>query len=34
LLQQNPPVFNWGCWLTQADLYKGYRMVAVVLHFK
>ena len=29
LLQQNPPVLNWGCWLTQVVLYNGYKMVVV-----
>ena len=26
LLQQNPPVINWRCWLTQVDLYSGHKM--------
>jgi len=30
LLQQNPPVLNWGCRVTQADLYNGNRMVLYV----
>ena len=31
LLQQNPPVLNWGCWLTQVFLYNDRNMVTVVL---
>ena len=27
LLQQNPPVLNWGCWLTQIVLCNGSKMV-------
>jgi len=27
LYQQNPPVLNQRCWLTQADLYNSHRMV-------
>jgi len=30
LLQQNPPVLNRGCRLTQVTLYNGYKMVVVV----
>jgi len=30
-LQQNPPVLNWGCWLTQVFLYNDRNMVIVVL---
>ena len=28
LLQQDPPVLNWGCWLTQVVLHNG-RMTVV-----
>jgi len=31
LLQQNPTVVNWGCWLRQIVLYNGHKMVVVVL---
>jgi len=31
LLQQNPPVLNWECLLTQVVLYNGRKMVLVVL---
>ena len=31
LLQQNPPVLNWGCRLTQDVLYNGRKMVVVVV---
>jgi len=27
MYQQNPPVLNWRCWLTQVDLYSGRKMV-------
>jgi len=27
LLQQNPPVLNWGCQLIQVDQYNGRKMV-------
>jgi len=27
LLQQNPPVLNWGCWLAQVILYNGRKLV-------
>jgi len=30
LFRQNPPVLNWGCWLTQVDLCNGYQMVVVI----
>jgi len=30
ILQHNPPLFNWGCWLTQVDLYTGCKMVVCV----
>ena len=30
LLQQNPPVLNWGCRLTQVVLYNGRKTVVVV----
>jgi len=33
LHRQNPPVVNWRCWLTQADLYNGHKTVVVVLCF-
>jgi len=26
-LQQNPPIFNYGCWLTQGGLYNGCKML-------
>ena len=29
-IKQNPPVLHWRCRLTQADLYDGSKMVAVV----
>ena len=25
LLQQNPPVLSWRCWLMQVDLYNGHK---------
>ena len=31
LHQQNPPILNWRCRLTQVDLYNGHKMVVVVL---
>ena len=31
LHQQNPPVLNWRCQLTQVDLYNGHKMVVVVV---
>jgi len=31
LLQQNPPVLNWGYWLMQIVLYNGSKTVAVVV---
>jgi len=31
LHQQNPPVLNWRCQLTQVDLYDGRKMVVVVV---
>jgi len=31
LHQQNPPVLNWRCWLTQVDLYNGRKTVVVVV---
>jgi len=31
LHQQNPPVPNWRCRLTQVDLYNGRKMVVVVV---
>jgi len=31
LLQQNPPVLNWGCRLWQVVLYSGRRLVVVVV---
>jgi len=30
LLQQNPPVLNWGCWLTQTDLNNGCKRILCV----
>jgi len=30
LLQQNPPVLNWQCQLTQVDLYNGRTLVVVL----
>ena len=30
LYQQNPPVLNWRCRLTQIDLYNGHKTVVVV----
>ena len=32
LLQQNPPVLNWECRLTQVDLYSSRKTVVVVIH--
>jgi len=31
LLQENPPVLNCGCWLTQIVLYNGHKTVLVVV---
>ena len=31
LHQQNPPVLNWRCQLTQVDLYNGRKMVVMVV---
>ena len=31
LHQQNPPVVNWRCWLTQVDQYYGHKIVVVLL---
>jgi len=31
LHQQNPPVLNWTCWLTQVDPYNGCKAVIVVV---
>ena len=31
LLQQNPPVLNCGCWLTQVVLYIGRKTVVVIV---
>jgi len=31
LHQQNPPVLNWRCQLTQVDLYDGRKIVVVVV---
>ena len=31
LHQQNTPVLNWMCQLTQVDLYNGHKLVVVVL---
>ena len=28
MLQQNPPVLNWGCRLTQVDLYNSCKLAA------
>jgi len=33
LLQQNPPVLNWGCQLTQVVLYNGRKTVVIVVVF-
>jgi len=30
MLQQIPPVLNWGCWLMQVVLYNGCKMVVIV----
>jgi len=32
LFQQNPPVLNWGCQLTQVVLYNGRKTVVVVAY--
>ena len=32
LRQQNPPVLNWRCRLTQVDLYNGRKTVVVVVN--
>ena len=32
LLQQNSPVRNWGCWLTQVVLYNGCKAVVVNIY--
>jgi len=32
LCQQNPPVLNWQCWLTQVVLYSGHKALAVVVY--
>jgi len=34
LLQQNPPVLKWGCWLMQAVLYNVSKMVVVLVEVK
>jgi len=36
LLQQNPALLNWECWLTRIDLYNGCRMLLLlfVLHLQ
>ena len=31
LYQQNPPVLNWRCQLTQVDLHNGHKTVVVVV---
>jgi len=31
LLQQNPPVLNWRCWLTQVVPYNGRKTIVVVV---
>jgi len=31
LLQQNPPILNLGCQLTQVDLYNGHKRICTVL---
>jgi len=31
VLQQNPPVLNWGYWLMHVILYDGCQMVVVVV---
>jgi len=31
LLQQNPPVLNCGCWLTQVALYNGHKTAVVIV---
>ena len=31
LLRQNPPVLNYGCWLTQVVLYNGHKTAVVVV---
>jgi len=31
LLQQNPPVLNWGCQLMQVALYDDHKMVVAVV---
>jgi len=31
LLQQYSPVLNWGCQLTQVVLYKGHKMVVLLV---
>jgi len=31
--QQNPPVFNWRCGLTQDDLYNGRKTVVLVVTY-
>jgi len=30
LLQQNPPVVDWGCWLTKVVLYNCHKMAVAV----
>jgi len=29
--KQNPPVLNWRCQLKQVDLYKGHKMVVLII---
>jgi len=31
MLQQNPFIFNWGCRSTEVNLYRGHKMVTVVV---
>jgi len=31
LLQQNPPVLNWGCRLIQVNMYNGCKTVVLVV---
>jgi len=33
LFQQNYPVLNWGCWLTEVGLCNGHKMVFVVMFY-
>ena len=33
LLQENPPVLNWRCWLSQVYMYNGHKTCVCVFLF-